>query len=141
LRVSRFAAALAVLVIADAVVSDLWSARDEIGFAHEICAQHGARTHVRTSASASRSQATISPGVDARAGARFGRVGGATPERHEHCAVALDSDLREPAPSVRASLRLSPPPLVAAPAPARARPLRSARRLLAAAPKTSPPRA
>jgi hypothetical protein len=138
-RASRGAAVLAVLVITDAVLGDLWSERHELGVAHQICAQHGARTHaVPLAAPAGATRA-----LEARTGGApsLRRVCQSTPARHEHCTVAVSSDLREPAPSTRSTLRLAPPPPAAAAPEAERRPRALRRSLLAAAPKTSPPRA
>jgi hypothetical protein len=136
--VRRFGAALAIVVIADGLVCDLWAERHEVAVAHGTCAKHGARTHLAVPAAPVDSQAALGEPSPAHRLRRACRVGA---DLHEHCPVALASDIGARAPSVGPSVQLIPPdPGDCLPGAGAARSLHaSPRRLLAAAPKTSPP--
>ena len=132
---STAARALTVLAVVVASLGQFTSLAHEMTVRHFRCAEHGELTHVAAAGSASADAAGRSGAAnDALRGAATSAV-----DAHEHCGLAFTIEGSAPAPSACVSGRLAPPP--PAPAPAAPR-LQGGRAVaLAAAPKTSPPRA
>ena len=133
------ARSLAVLATVAALLANVWAAEHESAVPHVRCAEHAELAHVP----AARGPLRARPAEAARAAnAAAGDVTGAdvTIDRHDHCALLDDSELRGPAPARPAPAPLATP-AVAGPRAPRDAPRPAGRQVLAAAPKTSPPRA
>ncbi|HVV16199.1 MAG TPA: hypothetical protein VHH90_03275 [Polyangia bacterium] len=133
-----FSTAARAVTLAAVVVASLGqfaSLAHEMTVRHFRCAEHGELTHVAAIAS-------TAGDVTGRAGAEkdaWRAPAAAAVDAHEHCGLTFTVEGSAPSPSTCASGRLAPPPPAAAPAAPR---LRGGRMVaLAAAPKTSPPRA
>ncbi|HXJ22173.1 MAG TPA: hypothetical protein VMT03_18265 [Polyangia bacterium] len=130
---SSMARAFTVGVIVAASLAQLASLSHEMTVRHFRCAEHGELTHVAAVAM-SGVELPSPTGADSLRAQGRAAAGG-----HEHCAVAftVEGSTSTSTPSVTGAV--APPPPVAAPvAPRRERGRTVA---LAAAPKTSPPRA
>ncbi len=131
---STAARALTLAAVVVASVGQFASLAHEMTVRHFRCAEHGELTHVAAVAAASSDR-------DGRAEARSAlrAPASAAVDAHEHCGLTFTVEGSAPPPAASASGRLAPPP--PAPAPAAPRLQGGRARALAAAPKTSPPRA
>ena len=133
-----FSTAARALTLGAVVVASLGqfaSLAHEMTVRHFRCAEHGELTHVAANASPS------SDGTGRATAAKdaLRAPAAAAVDAHEHCGLTFTVEGSAPAPSACASSRLAPPPPALAPAAPR---LQGGRDVaLAAAPKTSPPRA
>lgn len=126
--VSRaFASAVAVA----AILGQFFALSHEIAVRHVRCAEHGELTHVPLAFAAASAKL---PGFTV---VRADEEGGAG--EHDHCVTALTLQTGVASPALPASAKAAPP--LASLPPERAAPPRRRAFLLAAAPKTSPPRA
>ena len=133
---STAARALTVAVVVAASLGQFASLAHEMTVRHFRCAEHGELTHVAAAVSAT--SADASARADAAKAALRAPAATAV-DAHEHCGLSFTVEGSAPAPSACASGRLAPPPPALAPAAPR---LQGGRAVaLAAAPKTSPPRA
>jgi len=131
---SSMARAFTVGVIVAASLAQLASLSHEMTVRHFRCAEHGELTHV--AAVVAMSGVALPSPTDADSLRAQGRTAAGG---HEHCAVAftVEGSTSTSTPSVTGAV--APPPPVAAPVAARLERGRTV--ALAAAPKTSPPRA
>jgi hypothetical protein len=130
---STVARAFTVAVIVTASLAQLASLSHEMTVRHFRCAEHGELTHVATIAMTGVAPPSRTGGPALRA-----EVAGRA-DAHEHCSVAFTVQGSAPAPSpVVSGAVAAPPPIVTPVAP---RLERGRTVALAAAPKTSPPRA
>ncbi|HVT09685.1 MAG TPA: hypothetical protein VHO67_19625 [Polyangia bacterium] len=132
---STAARALTLLAVVVASVGQFTSLAHEMTVWHFRCADHGELTHVAVAGPAS------ADGAGRTVAANHTLHGATTScvDAHEHCGLAFTTEGSAPAPSACAPGCLAPPP--PGPAPPAPR-LHGARTVaLAAAPKTSPPRA
>jgi len=135
LRRTAFVQTLAVLAAVLPVLASLSFSRHETTVQHVRCAEHGELIHVARAAeeppAATGRSTTDTPAA--------GPVEVRSAAAHEHCAELSDCLGTEGSCARRTAGRVAPPALrTCAPTPA---PRFSRARLLAAAPKTSPPRA
>jgi hypothetical protein len=130
---SRMARAFTVAVIVSASLAQLASLSHEMTVRHFRCAEHGELTHV---AAVAMTGVALPSRTD---GAALRTQGSATAGAHEHCAVAFTVEGSTSTPSPSVTGEVAPPPPVAAPVAPRLERGRTV--ALAAAPKTSPPRA
>ena len=105
----------------------------ETNVQHIRCAEHGELTHVVVASSA---QVVAETSRAMRLAVKRGDPG--TPAGHEHCDVAFIVQGNAQTPSVRTTVRVLPPSVVAT-VPALVLPAPGRAVLLASAPKTSPP--
>ncbi len=130
---STMARAFTAAVIVTASLAQLASLSHEMTVRHFRCAEHGELTHV----AALPLNAVVLP---ARAdGAALRADGHGAADAHEHCSVAFPIEGSAPAPAPGLAGDLPPPPPRATPVEPRLERGRTV--ALAAAPKTSPPRA
>ncbi len=118
-------------VIVAASVAQFLSLSHEMTVRHFRCAEHGELTHVAASAG------RLATGLEL--GRALRPHGGDLADAHEHCGVAFTLGGATAVSPPVACGELAPPPPLAAPAPPP--PVRGRDVALAAAPKTSPPRA
>jgi hypothetical protein len=137
-RRSRWTAAAALLAAAATLIGQGWTTSHDVAVQHVLCAEHGEVTHVapaRADAPApSTASAAARPAAAAPAGER-------APCEHEHCAVAPVLRDGADAPPARAAISFVPPPPTASAPRTDVVPVRGRSRVLASAPKTSPPAA
>lgn len=131
-RLSRTGRALAVALSTAVTLAQLIALSHEAGVRHVRCAEHGELTHV-----ASVPAEVALSFRPAHAAWRRGAL--ETPDAHEHCAGAFTVQSSTASPLIRADLRRPAPDVRHAPPPGPTF-RREPRSLLAAAPKTSPPR-
>jgi hypothetical protein len=138
-RRSRWTAAAALLAAAATLIGQGWATSHDVAIRHVLCAEHGEVTHVAPA----RADAAAPPSASARLARPSAAVpaGRRAPCEHEHCAVA--SALRDGAdpPPARAAVCFVPPPPTASAPRTDVVPARGRSRVLASAPKTSPPAA
>jgi len=129
---SAMARAFTLAVIAAASLAQLASLSHEMTVRHFRCAEHGELTHVAPLAATAAVLPTRAEGAALRAAGRAA-------DAHEHCSVAFTIEASASAPAPALTGDVPPPPPVATPAEPRLERGRTV--ALAAAPKTSPPRA
>jgi hypothetical protein len=130
---SAVARAFTVAVIVTASLAQLASLSHEMTVRHFRCAEHGELTHVAAIAMTAAALPSRTAGCALRAESA-GRA-----DAHEHCSVTLTLQGSTPSPSPALTGAVAPPPPVATPVAPRLERGRTV--ALAAAPKTSPPRA
>lgn len=128
---STAARAFTLAVIVAASVAQFVSLSHEMTVRHFRCAEHGELTHVAS--------ATTGLAVPVEAGRALRPHDGDSADAHEHCGVAFTlGGVPTVSPPAACGELAAPPPTPAPPAPP---PARGRDGALAAAPKTSPPRA